>query len=351
MLKVILFTHDDMDGRGCDIIFRLAQHALGRDEESDFEVVVCHNSSVDEQVRCTMEYAKSNADTEVIFSDICAHRDVIDELLQSAADGKIKSVMVYDHHKTNEWVKDVIPDAAIVPVNDLGKMESGTSLIYQGMSDTITSAGYDIQFIGNFVDRIRSYDTYEWKSTNDVDAKKLDMLFYLVGGDFFVQKYYNRIVSNDPDKSLITENDLVFVNCKYEAELNAIAKITIDDMIITTIHGYKVALLLKSVPANMSEVGYSFLKRNPDIDVFIAFTLTNGGTFQIRTQREDLDVGAVFALPLGGGGHPKASGAQLSRPMKRAIMDILTRYLKNDNFVVGINSVTSAYVNDKEGMQ
>lgn len=352
MLQSILFTHDDMDGRGCEIIFKLAQEAMGCNADEDYEVVVCSNNNIDEKVESTLTYARIDDETEIIFSDICPHKETIKMLLEKVERKELERIKVYDHHKSNEWVMDLIPDAVVTVSDPTGKMESGTSLIYYAYADKLAAEGYDMDYVGKLVDAIRSYDTYEWKETNNIIAKKLNILFGLIGGDKFVDKYYTNIILKLSGMELIGDHDSIFVDCKYDAEINAINKVTPDDMIIVKIHGYKVALLTKSIPASMSELGYTFLKRYPEVDVFVAFNLYDGGKFSIRTQRDDIDVSKIFSAPLGGGGHAKASGASLPKPMKKAINDIIIRSLGAKKFMVELRDFQdAAYVNNGESTE
>ena len=339
-LVSILFTHSDMDGRGCEIVYRLAQRARGIDEDL-YRVVVCENSTINSQVMDFITENKNHIDsnTEIIFSDICPSSQVIGRLLYFVDDRSLGCIKIYDHHKTNEYLIDMIPNAVIISQNDLGVPECGTSLIYRAVVNDIENSGinYDMNFISRLVDTIRSYDTYEWKQTNNIIARKLNILFSMIGGDNFVKRYYDRIINHTDMNDLILPNDMLFVDCKYDFEQRTINSVTLDDVHVINVRGYKTALLIKTIPANTSELANQFLEKYPDIDMFIEFSLYGEGTYSIRTNRKDLNTGRDIAAPIGGGGHPAASGASLPDFIKDAIRNIIVYHLNGDDINIRID--------------
>lgn len=350
MLNYVLFTHDDMDGYGSKLIMDIYMSALCANDK--YEVAVCGNATVDGIVmQWLQDTEKLGPDTMIIFSDIAPSPAIADILAIKVTEKEVAGVVVLDHHETNMWIKDVFPNSVMMIDDAFGVLQSGTSLMHVDLprilgvnpAENILD-GFNQRLLADLVDTIRSYDTYEWKMSKNINAKKLQILFGMVGGDNFVKKYFNRITSNDPDNSLIIANDLEFVDCKYNYEQSVIDKMSIDDIVPISIRGYKAALMIKSIPANISEVAYQFLEKHPEFDVFIQFSLFNGGSFAFRTQREDLHVGRVFAAPIGGGGHPKASGSQLPDFLKNAIQDAVIRWLNGNNMQV---SISTMYTNEE----
>ena len=120
MLKEILFTHDDLDGVGCSVIYHLAHMHMREHEE--YEVVNCSNFSINDDVRKWLSLISPN-ETEITFADICCDEYLLKELYNIGYD-----IKVFDHHKTNMYACDIVEGAQIIPINELGVMESGTSL-------------------------------------------------------------------------------------------------------------------------------------------------------------------------------------------------------------------------------
>lgn len=335
MLKSIMFTHDDLDGAGCRIVYEIAH--MKEEKGKDFMVVNCGNATIDEDVTQALLNAKTiglSRSTEVIFSDIVAHN----ETLNALKDG-FDTVRIFDHHRTNFPAQQIIENAVIVPENDMGIQQSGTSLLYQYLSQIdIDNPGtfevfgkeYNQNLISKFVDKVRSYDTYEWKDTGDTEAKELQTLFFMLGMERFCQRYVELLTTKGAADDLITPHDMDFVSARLEAEQAVIDSITPDDVYQFDLRGYRTAFILGSKGANISELSHQFLSKYKDFDIFSAFMLGRRAEFSFRTVRDDLDTGATFASPIGGGGHPKASGAPLKEEYVEEIMNIMMRAL-NDN--------------------
>jgi nanoRNase/pAp phosphatase (c-di-AMP/oligoRNAs hydrolase) len=69
---------------------------------------------------------------------------------------------------------------------------------------------------------------------------------------------------------------------------------------------------------NISELGNELCKMNPDID-FVIMVEMGTKKISLRTVRDDIHLGEL-AKEIGGGGHPKAAGAQFD---EQKIIDFL----------------------------
>lgn len=343
MLKAVLFTHDDMDGAGCRIVFSLAYDRIDHDT---WKVFNCTNTSIDTDV---MDFINNDTNhdenTLICFGDICCSCPVMEAVKE-----KVKHIFVWDHHATNFPITNVLPSVMIMPKNNLGIMESGTSLMYKYFAENSVTNPKDprsywftygqLPVLQELVDLIRSYDTYEWKDTNNLDAKKLQTLFWLLSMDRFCTRYIDIIRGSYPGNigSVFNRADLDFIEAKLENEQKCIDRFMDqalkfdnlkDPVYQIYVRGYTCAFTVSTLGANISELGYQFLREHPEFDLFIQYSLQTN-TFQIRTAREDLDTGAVIAGPIGGGGHPKASGATLDPAIKDQIIDLLINFLNKD---------------------
>lgn len=332
--KLFLFTHDDLDGAGCRIIFDLAYGRSNRVESLD--IWNCSNANIDNKVAEAIDTGKVSAETIVWFADISASREMLNRIQDAA-----KEVWVVDHHRTNFFVEHELRQpghAIIVPENPLGQLQSGTSLLYKKLcelamytdsgiynGDLLYGSRNQQDLIGDFVDTVRSYDTYEWKQTGNQTAKELNLLFSLLGMERFCQMYLGRMRDSKYSAGVIGDDSIrMFIDAKLENEQRAIDKFTPADVITTTVRGYRTALRIGSCyPANVSELANQFLTKYPEFDIFVLFTVNEGGRFDFRTVRDDINLGEEIALPMGGGGHPKAAGA----PLCQEIKDIFSEYV------------------------
>ena len=119
----------------------------------------------------------------------------------------------------------------------------------------------------------------------------------------------------------------IFIDARLDKEKRVIKKFSIDDTIITSVRGYLTAVIVKDVYANFSELASVFLKKYPHIDVIAKVSLFNGGNVEFRTAKDTINTGETIALPLGGGGHAKASGAPFSEELKIHLTNIFVHAL------------------------
>lgn len=332
MLKTILFTHDDLDGAGCRIIFEIAHKHL--EKGFHFDVIICSNNNVDEKVSMNLSQRDDiDANTLVYFADIVPGREVLEDI------NKKFEIKIFDHHRTNFFAEHIVSESVIIPENNLGQEQSGTSLLYQHFCEIAYESkdprGFFFKGNGNtnlmaeFVDNVRSYDTFEFKQTGKIEPKKLQILFLLLGMERFCKRYIDMLVDPDSGYNLITKGDMDFVDAKIELEKNIIDHVTPNDVYSFNVGKYKCAFTYGFPGANISELGYAFLQKYPEYDIMCSFSLLGGGSFQFRSVKDDIDVGKNIAVLIGGGGHPKASGAPLSEGLKDQILETLIDYLNS----------------------
>ena len=300
-MKHVLFTHTDLDGAGCRILFEIF-HA------PEYEVFNAGNGMIDTVVKDNL--AKYSKEDEIIFGDICPSMDLLQQLHD---DGY--NVKVFDHHATNGYAMDVLgPNGYVQSVpSENGLYESGTSMMWKYY---ITNKS---NFVGKtsgsladkFQNAVRSYDTYEWKETNYMEAKYLQILFGLLGMDGFCKHYEEYILTSDSD-DLIPGNDQMFIDARLNAENMAIDNfIKNADLPDIAFGEYTGKFYYGPTGVNVSELANRYLEANPDVD-FICVWTAGYNNVSFRTRRDDIDLGAYIALPLGGGGHPKAAGTSFS---------------------------------------
>ena len=327
MYKYVLFTHNDMDGAGCRIVFHLAhRNAL----VGDMLIEHCTYKDIDEKVQARLEEMNPE-ETELVFADITPSMMTAMKLKELGF-----TVRIFDHHVTAYPLQQVFPDAVIVPENELGIMQSGTSLIYQYYSKLgWIEAWIDPHkegLLAELVDTIRAYDTYEWKETDNLKAKRLQTMFFMLGMERFVDKYMLRIISEYPS-DLILDTELEFIDARIDREKEIIANFSVDDLVTLESGGYKIALVIYSKGASISELACEFLAKNPDYDFMVGFSLAQYGKLELRSATDEIDVSKI-AQKLGGGGHRRASGANLPSYIYSGIVegiaDLLDDALNSD---------------------
>lgn len=339
-VKYILFTHNDLDGAGCRVMYELAYHGI---DPATWKVINCANGTVDDEVQKILDANILDDKATITFADICCGR----EMLQTLLDLYDRRIFIFDHHRTNFWAQTEYAGAVILPENALGVQQAGTNLIYQAFCNMAMNPREDkprlrifepdfptSNLLAEFSDTVRSYDTYEWKDTGNIKAKQLQTLFLLLGMERFCARYVKMLSAEvDISPSLITDTDMEFVSAKLDAEQTRIDAFTPNDCYIFELRGHKTAFTLSTVGMNVSELGYQFLRKYPEFDIFVSFTTANGGEFSFRTAKEDLNLGEEIAKPIGGGGHPKAAGAKICEELRDLIAEYLMAEMEGKSLI------------------
>jgi len=331
MIKKIGIFHSDLDGLGCSIVFKAANYYLR--ENIDYLNFNCNiGSDVANTVDEILKRKDITNQTIWYFADIVPPAETLEMLLKNNF-----IVKIYDHHKSNKFISSILPSAVILtePIN--GKLESGTSILYEYLKmeeeyrikspgkPKINCKDNEKMFYNNlisyFVDTVRSYDTFEWKDTNNLDAKKLQILFTLLNPNVFINKYLNKFKNGHT--VLFTKTELEFIQARIDNEDSIISNFTEDRIYPINVKGYKCALIMGPCGVNFSRLGHEFLTKYPSYD-FIAQLNLNDMTVGVRTAKDDIDLTCDLDGSISPKGHPKAAGCNLPDEIKTKIVDLIS---------------------------
>ena len=326
-MKRILFTHDDLDGAGCAIVFQFQNIHILKLESDDTRIVHCSNSNIDEKIQSILDENEKqkiiDEKCEIIFADIAPSETMCTKL---AITFNLDQFAFYDHHLTNDHVVRILrnhPNKMYLytkPIND--KMESGTSIMYKkeirsNVHDSILET--KLTYMDQLVDSIRSWDTFEWKKTNNMQAKQIQILFSLLGMERFIEYHLNRLHGD-----IICPTALGFVNASIEREARNINSVKFDNLFHGDLDGHPTVFMFSRGGANFSDLATTFLEKHPEIDLFVNIDF-GYGTVGYRTTKDDLNTAKKFAQPNFGGGHPKASGNPISLDFMQEILSKLMK--------------------------
>lgn len=290
---VKLFTDIDLDGLGCGVIAKIA---FG-DEAS---VSYCSYRNLNQRVEAFITNSDHDGE-EMYITDLAVNPDIEKKLAERFQKGK--HIQVIDHHVTAlhfnqyKW-------GSVVPEYESGKKTCATSLFYDYLlKQGKLGKNYALE---EFIDLVRQYDTWEWDETNNLKAKRLNDLFYIMNREQFEEEMIKRITENQDSFSFTeTENFILDIE---EQKINRYIHSKSRQLIQTFVDDYCVGIV--HAEQNMSELGNALNNQNPHLDM-IAMVNMGGKKLGFRTIHDDVNV-AEFAVKYGGGGHPKASGADLT---------------------------------------
>ncbi|WP_252241566.1 DHHA1 domain-containing protein [Clostridium sp. ZBS18] len=162
----------------------------------------------------------------------------------------------------------------------------------------------------DFVENVRKYDTWLWKEKyNDFTPKKLNDLFFILGYERFENEIINNLNCNLYNtKNFIDENKLL-LELQQERIDKYIEKKN-KEIIEYDIAGNKAGVVFAE--QFQSELGNKLSELNPQYDLII---MIGDKTISYRTVKDNVNCGEIAKL-FSGGGHPKASGSQISDKVK-----------------------------------
>lgn len=307
MAKILFYTHNDLDGVGCGILAKLAYG-------DQAEVSYLNNSEVDDVVeQIISQQDEITSDIKILFTDLSPSASALMRLNQYFPN----QIIVIDHHKSNLFASTILGENGIVEADKdaEGKLQSGTSLVYRYIVNE-NSSFRNNKLVEQFVEAVRSYDTYQWKETDDILPKQLQTLFSILENDIFEKKFLKRL-SDSKSKKLIRDQEMEFVDSRINQEIESINKIIDNPKNFeeANVKGYKIAIMYYPGGMNISELGYRFLEKYPLFDMILVVNMFYN-TYNFRTREAD---GTVFAIPLGGGGHPRACGCSIPKEISTMV--------------------------------
>lgn len=375
MLKDVLFTHTDLDGAGCAVLFEFYFKEILKYSEDDYRIIHISNA-INEEIPAfidgktdseNLQYLADlrgmvNRDTNITFTDICCNEENLKKIMDIC-----ETIYVYDHHRTNLWVNELGDNRpfGIVKVStdtqDGQRVESGTSIVYEAMLEWLDSTNTSFD---EFINLIRIYDTFQQEEPQWKKAEMLNKIFIQIGMENFRKKYleYFKYIKDSIESSLLIKDiksfnkgDVLvydttdmkpiidselesFLNMVQENESKKIADIVSGknnrifkfEYIHVDYGPTERYIIFNPIPGvNMSALSVEYLKAHPEYNIFAWFDI-NTGAYSLRSIDDMIDVGSIAKVH-GGGGHFHAAGSPIPKGLAKMICD---------NFMKGFDNPT-----------
>ena len=299
---VKLITHGDLDGIGCEILLRYVEGIFG----NNVDVTIAEAYNVNKVVEYNLNKLKNGEYTKLFITDL----SISNELAKRIDDNM--NVVLLDHHPSAEFLNKY-KFANVITESARGKT-CGTSLLASYYHVFLQHANPQLV---EFVELVRQYDTWEWKDKyNNIYAKKLNDLLYILGREKFVNLMLQKICNNE---DLFDETINLVLELKQN-EINNYINIKEKDLIIKNVLGYTVGVIMADMFS--SELGNVLSERHPELD-FIAIIKQN--SVGLRCVKDEINLTEI-AKHFNGGGHKKASGFPIDK-------------IKLDNFINDIFNI------------
>lgn len=306
MRKIHIFTHNDLDGMGVQIIGRLYAQSVGM----PCEVHKCNYQTINQEVMKCLSGYRNDEIEEIIIGDISVLEETA-KMLDLVHKLGIP-VSLRDHHATAEWLNKY--DWAYVAEKEYEIPYCGTYLLACDYKDI-----YLKMLV--FIETIDSWDTWKWKEEGNIHARRLATLYKIMGDDEFIEYIMGMDMSkvHEP-KDLFNDYANMIVD-KTEEQINKIAKGCEDTMWVSNMkfkipHNRKKKVELKAgvifAYNHVSEIADYIIDRHPELDFVMVVMFPRSISF--RTQKDlPIPLGEIAKQVTGsGGGHPHSAGATIS---------------------------------------
>jgi len=290
-----LFTHNDLDGVACGILFKLA---FGERVDVRYNSVSGLNFQVERYFERMNDRMKKE---DLLFiTDLSVNSEMAEKINEFVlAGGKAKLI---DHHKTALHFNDYTwGDVKVADQN--GMLTSAASLVYEYLvnENHLQKNGS----VDEFVELVRQYDTWDWDILKNYKAKNLNDLFFMVSIEDFEERIVPRLQAGEhfefdefEQKLLEMEEDKI--DRYIRRKKREIVQINTNGLYGGIVHA----------ESYHSELGNELGKEFSHLD-YIAILNLGGKKISFRTIHDNVDVSAV-AGEFGGGGHAKAAGCSMN---------------------------------------
>ncbi|MEW8963234.1 DHH family phosphoesterase [Paraclostridium dentum] len=307
--KIKLFTHTDLDGVGCAILAKIASVINNIDIDIDF----CDYNNINDKVNDFLKII--NSYDKVFIIDISVNEEVAEKL-----DKYNDKVVLLDHHKTADFLNKYkwahVYETLVVDleINVYIKV-CGAYLFLDYLITSNYLKNFEfLDILTDFVEVIREYDVWEWIEIDNILAKQLNDLLYILGKERFIEEFTKQLLNG----KFVINDKLNFLLELEQEKIDDYIENKNKNLIIRDIKGYNVGIVFAE--RYISELGSRLMELHPELDFVVIINIDK--TISYRTNKNNIDLGE-FAKIYGGGGHPQAAGSPVSDEVKNKIIDML----------------------------
>ena len=307
----ILCTHSDMDGLGNAV--------LVHNFDLKFDKIVSYDYGFEEEAEAVQVLRSSD---NIVVTDLALTPALHDELLQNG-----KSVQVFDHHETSQWIKDK-PDCV------WDNKRSGTKIFFEEYIKP--RIGRYRPVVREFVDLVDVYDRWDLVSPLRPTAEDLQRVFVKYGNweiedplirhDRFITAMLRKLQKEDHFSWNIVE--IMYIRDAKAAENKAYEEALNMLQIRTDNKGRKFGVF--SAWGKISMTCHRMLNvDNIDVDYIVCAQTFHGkwGTMSFRSREGQFDLMELAGVA----GHKASAGASLTpEDAQRFLKDNLCFRYKSD---------------------
>lgn len=296
-----LITHTDLDGISCAILAKLAWK-----DQVDVTFCALPSDVTNSLLKLYKEEAWKRYNL-IFVTDLSFDASIVKEC------PKFKNVLrLFDHHQTSvEPFKPYVKWATVLVTLD-GRNTCGTELFYRYLRKKGLVGNRDY-----YVELVRLYDTWDWVKTTSKLPNHLSNLVFKLGLPYFYHTFTERLMYHDvTELNLFNQYERDILSYEEQRE-----RTDVDSFLsqvyfceVKTNDYFKHDTYRIGVIFNASY--YSSLLGNEmcsklGVDIALMVNL-NRNRIEVRTARDDIDLGTIMRDLYNGGGHAKAAGGNIN---------------------------------------
>lgn len=304
--KILIISHiADIDGMGSvilgkyyfkDIDYLLAENNHDFDLEKDIDVNIYETIYI-----CDLGFNDKNLEYVLNRPDVAS---------------KIKN---FDHHESELEKNKYSFVNEVIKLNE--RLTCATELFYNYLLTLPNSEFLKSKFFKEFVEAVRSLDTWTFKETNNNLGSDLAVLLGYLG----VVKFIDLISSLDcSDTFYLPESYEDIINIQNETKERDVVNYLSKSKVIEY-NNYKIAVSISE--GFRSDVGDALMNKYSDADFALIINFYRN-TCSLRTNNDKYDMGLIAKeFTNNGGGHKRSAGFQFDEESIPKIINIISKYL------------------------
>lgn len=327
MKRIKIFTHNDLDGYGCVVVGAVI---FGKEY---LDVSHCVYENINERVTKFIKSGEYKNYSAVFITDISVNEEVA-ELIDIATNtvhekgiSCTTSFLLLDHHKSAlplnkyNWCNVVIEDEHGLTCGTYLLFKKLDAMIRDMLPSRVLGKGH--QLFQEFVEMVRRYDTWEWKTKyNDELPNDLNILFKVYGEELFTLRMIDKINAIECSDFIIEAEDEVMIKIEkdkmreYIGKKNKSLYKTFGNIIDKT---YKFGVVFAE--NHLSTLGNELCALHPDLDFVVIINAMH--TVSLRSIKEDVDLSEIAKYIGQGGGHRKAAGFKVGDFLREEVINTM----------------------------
>lgn len=297
MHQVWQYTHDDLDGWGCEMVAR--NHFRNDPSFGDYghSITYCQYDgpdAIDGKLVKLLDLRLAGGEHTLLITDISSSKEIFEQLLANR--DKFKEILIVDHHDTSAWMVEEERDWVVH-----SKAACGAKLLYE----TLTPEAKRIPSMVNFVEAVDAYDRWILDSPHRERGEDLTRLYKFMGKEAMTNAFLN---NPDADFSGTMYQLKVVLKDRETAIIRSILDKQLGDRRTFTDNDGKRYAVVFPHPEFISAIGNAVLVEKSDLD-YVIMPLMGIDVLSIRSRKGGVNVANIAkGWHKNGGGHQAAAG-------------------------------------------